>query len=72
MKKSVRYHPPGVKAAIKALELAQEHLAAACQEAWRDWLRAISVNLPLFRSAADALAELDCLLGLATLAGNSG
>ncbi|KFM28546.1 DNA mismatch repair protein Msh3 [Auxenochlorella protothecoides] len=72
VKKSVRYHPPGVKAAIKALELAQEHLAAACQEAWRDWLRAISVNLPLFRSAADALAELDCLLGLATLAGNSG
>ena len=54
-----RFRPPSVTAAVGALELAQEHHAAACNAAWTAFLADFSELYLPFRGATQALAALD-------------
>ncbi|KAK9814927.1 hypothetical protein WJX73_002195 [Symbiochloris irregularis] len=71
-KKTNRFHPPQVSAAMEALALATEHLQAAAKAAWAAFLSEFaSLYLP-FRSAVQALAALDALHSLAMVAQSHG
>ena len=67
-----RFRPPSVIAAVAALELAQEHHAAACAAAWTAFLADFSELYLPFRGATQALAALDALHSLACVARNAG
>lgn len=67
-----RFRPPAVTAAVAALELAQEHHAAACAGAWTAFLADFSELYLPFRGATQALAALDALHSLACVARNAG
>jgi DNA mismatch repair protein MSH3 len=69
--KFVRFRPPAVRRTLAALELAREHLAAAAAAAWRRLQAEFSEDLGSFRAAARALAALDCLASLASLAASA-
>ncbi|KAK9810008.1 hypothetical protein WJX72_003290 [[Myrmecia] bisecta] len=71
-KKVHRYHPPEVKAALSALELAKERLQAACAAAWEDFLADFAQHYAPFRVAVQALAALDVLLAFAQVSCNPG
>ena len=72
-KKWVRYRPPEVKAGLKRLDLAKEHLAIAARAAWTELQAQFSESYyPLFRAAISALATLDCLHSLAAVAAAGG
>ena len=67
-----RFRPPAVTAAVAALELAQEHHAAACAAAWTAFLADFAELYLPFRGATQALAALDALHSLACVAQNAG
>ena len=67
-----RFRPPAVTAAVAALELAQEHHAAACAAAWTTFLADFAELYLPFRGATQALAALDVLHSLACVARNAG
>ncbi len=67
-----RFRPPAVTAAVAALELAQEHHAAACAAAWIAFLADFAELYLPFRGATQALAALDALHSLACVARNAG
>ncbi|GAB4814961.1 hypothetical protein N2152v2_002007 [Parachlorella kessleri] len=71
-KKALRFHPPQVKAGVQRLALAREHLQAACAAAWKELLADFSRQYLAVRGAVQALAALDCLNSLASLASNAG
>lgn len=67
-KKVVRFRPPEVKAAMRTLELAKEHLALTAAAAWRRLQQEFSVHYSALKAAVQALASLDCLSSFASLA----
>ncbi|KAA0033635.1 DNA mismatch repair protein MSH3 [Cucumis melo var. makuwa] len=69
-KKTVRYHPPEVLAALDELSLANEELMVASRDAWDDFLRGFSRYYAEFQAAVQALASIDCLYSLAILSRN--
>ena len=71
-KKVVRFRPPKVKKILTALELAVEHLNAAVNLAWKRFLEDFCKHYGEFRRAIQSLAQLDCLLGFASLASDRG
>jgi DNA mismatch repair ATPase MutS len=71
-KKVNRFRPPEVAAALAALELARERLAAAADGAWRGFLAGFGQLYGPFRAAVQALGELDALQSLASLAVTPG
>lgn len=70
-KKVARYQPPCVKAALKEYEMANERLILACDDAWKqvqcEFAR--GVHHAAFRKISHSLAQIDCLISLASLAG---
>ena len=71
-KKMNRFHPPEVKQGLQQLDIAKEHSQAAALAAWEAFLGEFALHYAPFRSAVMALASLDALHSLATLACNSG
>lgn len=69
-KKTIRYHPPEVVAALDVLSLAKEKLTIACRTAWNSFLRDFSEHYAEFQASVQALAALDCLHSLAILSRN--
>ncbi|KAG9140711.1 hypothetical protein Leryth_006910 [Lithospermum erythrorhizon] len=69
-KKTIRYHPPEVLAALDQLSLANEKLTLICRAAWNNFLKEFGVHFPEFQAAVQALATLDCLHSLAVLSRN--
>ena len=71
-KKVSRFHTPEVVRFIRERDQHKEALAAACDVAFSALLADISAKYQLFRDCVQALATLDCLLSLATVAGQPG
>lgn len=71
-KKVSRFHTPEVMALIRERDQHKEALAAACDVAFAEMLADISSKYQSFRDCVQALATLDCLLSLATIAGQPG
>lgn len=71
-KKMNRFHPPEVKQGLQQLDIAKEHLQAAALAAWEAFLGEFALHYAPFRGAVMALASLDALHSLATLACNPG
>ncbi|KAJ8752836.1 hypothetical protein K2173_008571 [Erythroxylum novogranatense] len=69
-KKTIRYHPPEVIAALDELSLANEELMVVCRAAWDRFLMGFGKYYAEFQAAVQALATLDCLHALATLSKN--
>nr|XP_009385995.1 PREDICTED: DNA mismatch repair protein MSH3 [Musa acuminata subsp. malaccensis] len=69
-KRTIRYHPPEVLAALDELLLAREELAVACRTTWDNFLMSFGKYYPQFQAAVQALAALDCLHSLAILSRN--
>lgn len=69
-KKTIRYHPPEVVAALDQLALATEELSIVCRAAWANFLREFGNFYAEFQAAVQALAALDCLHSLAILSRN--
>ncbi|KDP22293.1 hypothetical protein JCGZ_26124 [Jatropha curcas] len=69
-KKTIRYHPPEVLAALDQLSLANEELMVVCRVAWDRFLRDFGKYYAEFQAAVQALAALDCLHSLASLSKN--
>ena len=71
-KKVSRFHTPEVVRLIRQRDQHKEALAAACDTAFVDLLADISTKYQTFRDCVQALATLDCLLSLATIAEQPG
>ena len=71
-KKVSRFHSPEVVRLIRERDQHKEALAAACDAAFNALLADISTKYQLFRDCVQALATLDCLLSLATVASQPG
>ena len=71
-KKVSRFHTPTVVALTKQRDQHRETLAAACDDAYRDFLTAISEHYQELRDVVQNLAQLDCLLSLAEIAAQPG
>lgn len=71
-KKVSRFHPPEVVRLIRERDQHKESLAAACDAAFADLLAEIAQSYSLLRDTVQSLAVLDCLLSLATVAGQPG
>lgn len=71
-KKASRFQPPKVTTLIKERDQHKESLAAACDQAYNDFLASIGSDYQLFRDTIQSLATLDCLLSLATVASQPG
>ncbi|XP_038890123.1 DNA mismatch repair protein MSH3 [Benincasa hispida] len=69
-KKTIRYHPPEVLAALDELSLANEELMVASRDAWDSFLSGFSRYYAEFQAAVQALASIDCLYSLAILSRN--
>ncbi|KAG0460562.1 hypothetical protein HPP92_020859 [Vanilla planifolia] len=69
-KKTVRYHPPEVLAALDKLVLAKEEFSVTCRKTWANFLAEFGKYYAQFQSAVQALAALDCLHSLAILSRN--
>ncbi|KAK9916549.1 hypothetical protein WJX75_003960 [Coccomyxa subellipsoidea] len=67
-KKVNRFRPPEVRSAMTALELARERLQLAAEQAWKAFMHDFGSLYSPFRSAVQALAALDALQSLASLA----
>lgn len=63
-----RFHTPEVVRLIRERDQHKESLAAACDVAFAALLNDISAKYQSFRDCVQALAVLDCLLSLATVA----
>ena len=71
-KKLSRFHTPEVIKLIRERDQHKESLAAACDKAFSSLLADISSKYQAFRDCVQALATLDCLLSLATVASLPG
>ncbi|KAK2788007.1 Mismatch repair protein msh3 [Onygenales sp. PD_12] len=71
-KKVSRFHPPEIVNYIRERDQHKESLAAACDKAFAALLSDISTKYQSFRDCIQALATLDCLLSLATIASQPG
>ncbi|KAK4691646.1 DNA mismatch repair protein MSH3, partial [Lecanoromycetidae sp. Uapishka_2] len=71
-KKVSRFHTPEVVRLIRERDQHKEALAAACDVAFAKLLADISSKYQSFRDCVQALATLDCLLSLATIASQPG
>lgn len=71
-KKVSRFHTPEVVRFIRERDQHKEALAAACDVAFASLLAEISSRYQSFRDSIQALATLDCLLSLATVANQPG
>ena len=71
-KKVSRFHTPEVVQLIRQRDQHKEALAAACDTAYSNLLSDISTKYQTFRDCVQALATLDCLLSLATIAQQPG
>lgn len=71
-KKVSRFHTPEVIGLVRERDQHKEALAAACDVAFTKLLADISSNYQSFRDCVQALAILDCLLSLATIASQPG
>ena len=71
-KKISRFHTPEVVRLIRERDQHKESLAAACDKAFSQLLAEISSKYQSFRDCVQALATLDCLLSLATVASRPG
>ena len=71
-KKVSRFHTPEVVRLIRERDQHKEALAAACDVAFAALLTDISANYQTFRDCIQALATLDSLLSLATIASQQG
>ena len=71
-KKVSRFHTPEVIQLIRQRDQHKEALAAACDTAYSNLLLDISTKYQTFRDCVQALATLDCLLSLATIAEQPG
>ena len=71
-KKLSRFQPPKVAALVKARDQHKESLAAACDQAYTDFLTRISADYQILRDTIQSLATIDCLLSLATVASRPG
>ena len=71
-KKMSRFHTPEVVRLIRERDQHKEALAAACDKAFISLLADISSKYQPFRDCIQALATLDCLLSLATVASQPG
>ena len=71
-KKLSRFHAPEVVKLLRERDQHKEALAAACDEAYKDFLADISRKYQLFRDTIQNLATLDCLLSLANVASQPG
>ncbi|KAL8713589.1 MAG: hypothetical protein Q9220_002451 [cf. Caloplaca sp. 1 TL-2023] len=67
-KKLSRFHTPEVVRLIRERDQHREALAAACDKAFAALLEEIATKYQPFRDCVQALATLDCLLSLATVA----
>lgn len=71
-KKVSRFHTPEVIRFIRERDQHKEALAATCDQAFTVLLAEISDKYQSFRDCVQSLATLDCLLSLATVAGQPG
>ena len=71
-KKVSRFHTPEVVRLIRERDQHKEALAAACDAAYSRLLAEISSKYQSLRDSVQALATLDCLLSLATIASQPG
>ncbi|OOF93731.1 hypothetical protein ASPCADRAFT_7308 [Aspergillus carbonarius ITEM 5010] len=71
-KKVSRFHTPEVIQLIRQRDQHKEALAAACDKAFIGLLADIATKYQPFRDCVQALATLDCLISLATIAGQPG
>ena len=71
-KKVSRFHTPEVVRLIRERDQHKEALAAACDVAYSRLLAEISSKYQSLRDSVQALATLDCLLSLATIANQPG
>lgn len=71
-KKVSRFHTPEVVRLIRERDQHKEALAAACDIAYSGLLAEISSKYQSLRDCLQALATLDCLLSLATIANQPG
>lgn len=71
-KKLSRFHTPEVLLMVAERDQHREALAAACDDAFKDLLAAISADYQPLRDAVSALATLDCLLCLSKVASQPG
>lgn len=71
-KKVSRFHTPEVVRLIRERDQHKEALAAACDVSFASLLADISAKYQSFRDCIQALATLDCLLSLATIASQEG
>lgn len=71
-KKVSRFHTPEVVRLIRERDQHKEALAAACDFSFASLLADISAKYQSFRDCVQALATLDCLLSLATIANQEG
>lgn len=71
-KKVSRFHTPEVVRLIRERDQHKEALAAACDAAFVALLADIASKYQSFRDCVQALATLDCLLSLATVASQPG
>ncbi|MCJ1389711.1 Mismatch repair protein msh3 [Xylographa bjoerkii] len=71
-KKLSRFHTPEVVRLLRERDQHKEALAAACDTAFATLLSDISSKYQAFRDCVQALAVLDCLLSLSTVANQPG
>lgn len=71
-KKVSRFHTPEVVRLIRERDQHKEALAAACDVSFAALLADISAKYQSFRDCVQALATLDCLVSLATIASQQG
>ncbi|KAI3069951.1 hypothetical protein CBS147343_5975 [Aspergillus niger] len=71
-KKVSRFHTPEVIQLMRQRDQHKEALAAACDQAFISLLADIATKYQPFRDSVQALATLDCLIALATIASQPG
>ncbi|KAI4131313.1 MAG: hypothetical protein LQ338_001268 [Usnochroma carphineum] len=71
-KKVSRFHAPEVVRLIRERDQHKEALSAACDVAFSALLAEIATRYQSFRDCVQALATLDCLISLATVASQPG
>lgn len=71
-KKVSRFHTPEVIKMIRQRDQHREALAAACDTAFLALQSEIAANYQTLRDCVQSLATLDCLVSLATIAGQPG
>ncbi|KAJ3178596.1 Mismatch repair protein msh3 [Geranomyces variabilis] len=67
-----RFHTPFVIDRIKARDRYRERLVAACDAAYREFVKDIADKYELLRDTVQSVAILDCLFSLATVATQPG